>query len=135
MSEYAVKIEKALEEGKRMGLALREQRAAAGKKASDGGMVARMPRVLHDQLVQRYGVSYDQDETLMRDLRRKHPEMMAADGDVPGDSLDGTRNVYGKVKMRFWRGQWWRPDGHGGWEAFKPPSKMRWGEDSAPAII
>ena len=135
MSEYSVKIERALEAGKRMGLELKAAREASGKRASDGGMVARMPTVLHDQLVQRFGVNYDQDEGLMKDLRRKHPEMMAADGDVPGDSLDGTRNVYGRVKMRFAKGRWWRPDGHGGWEAFNPPSKMNWGKDSAPAII
>ncbi len=132
---YGQRIKEALARGARAGLALRKRREAAGRSAKDGGQFGAMPRILHDQLVSRYGGRYDEDATLMRDLRRRYPEMMAADGDVPGDSADGTRNVYGRVSMRFMRGRWWRPAPGGGWEAFDPPSKMRWGVDDAPGIL
>ena len=133
---YGQRIKEALRQGARAGLALKERRRAAGRKASDGGQYAAMPRVLHDQLVARYGSRYDEDATLMRDLRRRYPEMMAADGDVPGDSLDGSRNSYGKVSMRRRAdGRWERPLPGGGWEVFQPPSKMKWDEGKAPAQI
>lgn len=132
---YGLRVKEALARGARAGLALRARREAAGRRASDGGQFGAMPRILHDQLVGRYGPEWARDEGLMRDLRRRYPEMMAADGDVPGGSVDGSRNVYGRVSMRFRRGRWERPDGRGGWEVFVPPSKMRWGEDPAPGVI
>ena len=133
---YGQRVKEALRQGAQAGLRLRERRKALGKKASDGGQYAAMPRVLHDQLVARYGSRYDEDATLMRDLRRRYPEMMAADGDVPGDSLDGRRNAYGKVTMRRRAdGRWERPLPDGSWETFNPPSKMKWDVGKAPAQI
>lgn len=133
---YGLRVKEALRQGARAGLALKERRRAAGRRASDGGHYAAMPRVLHDQLVARYGSRYDEDKTLMRDLRRRYPEMMAADGDVPGDSADGSRNAYGRVTMRRRAdGKWERPAPGGGWEVFAPPSKMDWGAGQAPAQI
>ena len=133
---YGLRVKEALRQGARAGLALKERRRAAGRRASDGGQYAAMPRVLHDQLVARYGSRYDEDATLMRDLRRRYPEMMAADGDVPGDSADGSRNAYGRVTMRRRAdGRWERPRPDGTWETFNPPSKMKWDEGVAPAVI
>lgn len=132
---YGARVREALARGARAGLALRARREAAGRRASDGGQFGAMPRILHDQLVGRYGPEWNRDEGLMRDLRRRYPEMMAADGDVPGESADGTRNAHGRVSMRFRRGRWERPDGRGGWEAFEPPSRMDWGGGEAPGIL
>lgn len=132
---YGLRVKEALARGARAGAALRARRLAAGRRASDGGQFGAMPRILHDQLVGRYGPEWARDEGLMRDLRRRYPEMMAADGDVPGGSVDGSRNVYGRVSMRFRRGRWERPDGRGGWEVFVPPSRMDWSGGEAPTVI
>ena len=73
MSEYAAQVKQAIERGSKYGLALREKRQAAGKTASDGGLVGSMPKILDEQLVQRFGSNYAQDDELMRDLRPSMP--------------------------------------------------------------
>ena len=133
---YGQRIKEALRQGARAGLALKERRRAQGGKASDGGQYAAMPRVLHDQLVARDGSRYDEDATLLRDLRRRYTEMRAAGGGGPGGSVGGRRESVGRVTMRRRAdGRWERPLPDGSWETFNPPSKMKWDEGKAPAQI
>lgn len=135
MSEYGKQIEKAIEQGSAYGAKVKEARAASGRKVSDGGMVGTMPKILDAQLVQRYGGNYTQDEELMRDLRQRHPEMMALDGDTHPDAIDGVHTKRGRVKMKWVKGKWYAPDGKGGWEEIHPPSKMDYTSKEAPGIL
>lgn len=135
MSEYAQKIQNAIAEGSRYGLKLKAAREASGRKVSEGGQVGALPKVLDAQLVRRFGGNYSQDEELMRDLRQRHPEMMAIDGDRCSDAPDGVHTKRGRVKMKWIRGKWYEPDGRGGWNEVHPPSKMNWGDGKAPAIM
>ncbi len=135
MSEYAAQVKQAIERGSKYGLALREKRQAAGKTASDGGLVGSMPKILDEQLVRRFGNNYAQDDELMRDLRQRHPEMMAIDGDTYADAPDGVHTKRGRVKMKWIKGKWYEPDGRGNWREIHPPSKMNWGDKTPPMVI
>lgn len=134
MSEYAKKVQDAITAGNKAGLELKKRREAAGRNAASGGQYGTMPAILHNQLVERFGGNYAQDETLMKDLRRLHPEMMAADGDVPGDSPNGVHTVRGKVSYTRRGGVWYYWTGTE-WVQKAPPSKMDWAKPAAPMIM
>lgn len=134
MSEYQVRIEKAIQTGNKYGAELKKRREAAGRRASDGGLVGSMPKVLDAQLVSRFGGDYQKNDELMKDLRKHHPEMMALDGDVPGDSPNGVHTYRGKVSYTRRGGKWYHWTGTA-WEEKAPPSKMDWSKPGAPMIM
>lgn len=133
-SEYGAKIQAAIDAGSRRGLELRAKREAAGKKVSEGGMTGSLPKILDAQLTQKYGGDYHEDTELMRDLRERHPEMMAIDGDRMGDAADGLHTKRGRVTMKWVKGQWYRHE-NGQWVPFQPPSKMNWADRTPPMMI
>lgn len=132
---YGQRVKDALQEGARAGHALRKRREQAGSKGPFG-VCGKMPKVLHRQLIDRYGPACFGDEGFMRDLKRNHPEMMNAAGeDVSGENLIGTQNRFGKVSYkRLADGTWLHWTGSE-WERKAPPSKMNWGTDPAPAMM
>ena len=132
---YGQRVKEALEAGARAGAALRRRREAAGSRGHFG-VTGQLPKILHRQLLDRYGPACFGDEGFMRDLKRNHPEMMNASGeDVGGDNLLGTKNRFGGVSYkRLADGTWLHWTGRG-WERKAPPSKMSWGEDPAPALM
>lgn len=132
---YGQRVKEALAEGARAGAELRKMRASVGSRGHFG-VVGKMPKILHQQLMDRFGPSCFSDESFIRDLKRNHPEMMNASGeDVSGDNILGTKNRFGGVSYkRMADGTWWHWTGTD-WEKKAPPSKMAWGKDPAPALM
>jgi hypothetical protein len=48
------------------------------------------------------------------DMKRMYPHLRGGSGRVDGDSRNGRRCRFGRVKMRYSGGQWWKPVA-GGW--------------------
>lgn len=132
---YGQQVTEAIAEGNAAGEALRKRREAVGAKGNKG-VYGQMPKILHEQLIDRYGTECFADDGFMRDLKRLHPEMMNATGeDVSGDNIIGTANRFGRVSYKRLPGGKWVHWNGKSWEAKEPPSKMKWGQDDAPAIL
>lgn len=132
---YGQRIVEAIVEGNAAGAALRAKREALGAKGHKG-VYGQMPKILHEQLIDRYGTECFADDGFVRDLKRLHPEMMNATGeDVSGENVIGTATRFGRVSYKRLPGGKWVHWTGSGWEEKAPKSKMKWGQDDAPAIL